>query len=135
MKNSNYYFINKNIKCFKNGAVNVLATDLKKIGFQEKPTQLGAGPAEIPQQVIAWLSMHEFWIGVLSSLVANQIEKVLLIFYSWYKNQKISKDKTRPVVSIFVHSRVNKLKTKYLTFYVDQVNSKPEIIKQLKNKD
>ena len=124
----NYYFTDPDIFGYKNEAYKNLTTELEKMSYKYKePDGLGGGGGEIIQQIIAYLSIHDLWVGVITGLVVNRIEKLLSMLNKWHIRNKNPDNKLRPIVNIYIHLKSDKRNSFYISFRLDKKYSKKEI--------
>ncbi|QQG43560.1 MAG: hypothetical protein HYW45_00895 [Candidatus Daviesbacteria bacterium] len=128
-----YYSVREDPYIYNKPASSSLAQELEKLGFKYKAGQMGGGgEAEIKEIVVAWLTMKEFWLGVFSSLLASQIEKLLIRLYKWHKSKKIKNGGYIPEVCIFIYPNPLKKKSYTIFFRIDKEYSKKEITDKIK---
>lgn len=130
--NNNSYSILKKLEGYKVGAEVELEQELKSLGLIEKQFEGGGGPEEAIQQIVANLSIHDFWVGVISSLAANRIEKILSRLFQWNRKNTTKNNKVQPIVNIYIYSPVKN--SKMYTFSIDKKYSKKEILEILRKK-
>ncbi len=130
-----YYSLRQDLFIYEQTASLSLVKEIEKLGFKYQSGQMGGGgEAAIKEIVIAWLTMKELWIGVFSSLLANQIQKILGSLYNWHtsNSNKIKNKKYIPEVCIFIYPHVLS-KASYVAFFrIDKKHSKKDIIEEIK---
>lgn len=78
------------------------------------------GAGEVVDVVVAWFSLHDFWVGVASGLATTQIQRI-----SSTVHHKKPEAGHRHVIKLAVYERKNYLYT--LTIDVDRNMSAEEI--------
>lgn len=122
-----YYYVVEEMEGYEESASKELANDLKQLGFSFKPAELGGGPSEIIQQIVAYLSVHEFWTGVASSLVATQLERLLLHFYKWHFKNKRHDNTILPIVEFDLHKDTTSGEGYFLQLRIDKKYTSKEL--------
>lgn len=132
-----FYYLNLPLEGYKDPEGIELAKELEDSGFKFKLFEGGGGGEgqEIVHRIIAYLSVHEFWVGFFSSLAASQVEKVLLKFFEWHSRNKVKdNDKLPPLVVVNLYpnsSKRNEIIT--LDFDIRRKYAKNEIKNKIKN--
>lgn len=116
-----YYFITAGPGT---AAQSELSHELDNLGLEFKQAQLGS-VGEVVDVVVAWFSLHDFWVGVASGLATTQIQKISSTVYEWIKRHKKTESGHRNVIKLAVYEKKNFLYT--LTIDVDRTMSTDEI--------
>ena len=132
MRNSNYYLLNPSIVGVNEENKRKFASILEESGFTFKEGQMGAGPADIYHQVIAFLSIHSVFGTLLEAIAANYIVKLLDKLYGWYRKSYPSNSKYQPSVNINLYSGLQKKKSIFIWFYINKKYTKEEIVNKIK---
>lgn len=109
-----------------------LSAELDELGLQFKQAQLG-GAGEVVEVVVAWFSLHDFWVGVASGLATNQIEKISSAVHKWVRRNKVTEPGHRNVIKLAVYDKKQFLYT--LTIDVDSRMPSEEIGKIIEAAD
>lgn len=83
------------------------------------------GAGEVVDVVVAWFSLHDFWVGVASGLATTQIQRISSTVHRWVRRHKKPEAGHRHVIKLAVYERKNYLYT--LTIDVDRNMSAEEI--------
>lgn len=133
---NNYYSINASLEGYKDSADTQLSKELETLGFRFKLFEGGGGEGqEIIQQIVAYLSVHEFWVGFFSSLAASRVEKILSKLFEWDQKNKIKDNEKIPklvIIDIYIKPYFGRNKSYSLDFEIDKRITKKEIKERIK---
>ena len=101
-----------------------LSHELDELGLEFRQAQLG-GAGEVVDVVVAWFSLHDFWVGVASGLVTTQIEKISSVVHKWVRRNKTPEPGHRNVIKLAVYEKKRPLYT--LTIDVDREMSAEDV--------
>lgn len=124
---SSKYYVKEEIIGYKKGSIPELAKELDNLGYKYHVPQMGGGgdgTTAILEQVIAWISYHDFWFGIFTGIAANRLDKLLSKIHLWSKKNK-SDNKYKSVVSIFIKDRKKEYHS--IEFDADKKYTKKEI--------
>lgn len=127
-----YYFSDDNLTGYRKNSAIKLRQELESLGLQYRIAEIGGGEGEVIQQIVAYIDIHSFWLGVFSSLAASYIDRLLSKLYEWYRKNKTKDNDTMQIVNIDVYKGLIKKKSYYVSFRIDKKNHKKEIIKVLR---
>lgn len=99
-------------------------------GVYQEPTGLGAGPGEVNEIIIAWVSMHPILSSIMLGVIANRIDKMLDYLFHWQKHY-VAKKNVRPVININIHPHIFSKDSYSLTFVINKKHTKQQIINEL----
>jgi len=130
MKN-NVYFIPPNIKGYRKTSFKDLSSLLKEESLNFQEPEIGGGVGEIVRQIIAYITISDFWLGILTNLTANRIERILAKLFKWNKENK-NKDNNLPsVVNIYIYPTLTRKENISVSFDIGKKFTKEEILKIL----
>lgn len=104
-----------------------LENSLNELRYEKiTPDGLGSGPST--EQIVAWLVIvtRDLSIGIISSLIVEQIHRTLKKLSAWYKSHKTSKNKKHPGIVINLKFE-NDSKLKSMVFRIDKSISEQQI--------
>lgn len=105
-------------------AYDELSDELDELGLEFKQAQLG-GAGEVIDVVVAWFSLHDFWVGVASGLATTQIQNISSVVHRWVRRNKAPEPGHRNVIKLAVYEKKRALYT--LTIDVDRETSAQDI--------
>lgn len=101
-----------------------LSHELDELGLEFRQAQLG-GAGEVVDIVVAWFSLHDFWVGVASGLATTQLEKISSVVHKWVHRNKVPEVGHRNVIKLAVYEKKHHLYT--LTIDVDREMSVEDV--------
>jgi len=127
------YYIFEPLDGYRVSASKDLVKRLEELGFRYELFEGGGGgeSKEVIHQIIAHLTVDDFWLGVFSSLLASRIEKVLTSLFKWYQANRIKGSTIRQVVTITIKKNKN-LDVYSIDFDIVKKHSHKEILEKIK---
>lgn len=116
---------------YKDAAARELAQELSSLGFKEFHDGLG-GDAQIIEQVIAYINVHDFWFPLFVGIVANRIDKLISLLLNWNKRNRIKRSKMKQVVYISLYSKFVFKESISIKIDLDKGYSRSEIVTLIK---
>lgn len=116
---------------FKDQTLDAVKMELIKIGYEEsQPSGLGAGPSEIREIIVAWFNLHPVLSVISLGVLANRIDKLLDIFFNWYKKKPV-KDNNINVINITINPNFYTKESYDLKFKIDNKYSHKIVINKI----
>lgn len=125
MRQRNYYHIFDKVPSSVHKQLQALG--LKHI----EPIGLGAGPDEIKEVIIAWITLHPILSSIFLGVLANRIDKLIDVLFNWYKNHQ-KKRNVLPIVQFFIYPNFFSKDDYRMKIRIDRKHTQNDIKKELK---
>ena len=126
------YSIPNHLFGYKKAANSELAKHLEVLGFKREDTGIGSGGGQVVEQVIAYLTLKEFWLSLFTVFLVNRIENILSVIWNWHNKNRSGRSNLKPIVAIYIYPIPLLKKGYFISFDINKQYSKKEIKKKIR---